>query len=296
MQSYDKTSPRVHLDAEKLAPPAQSKDNMASMDMPGQMTCQGSDSYNPVDTRVTEAHASFHLGSLTEELNRPTAEMADQQSTMEVGPVLGAEEMDGASPAAVHSTSVAEPALGTVEEERRWVALGWAKAELQPQVLAEVVKKNPFSSDDSLPREQLALLQRSLAYLIPGVNVGDFKQIGCFCEATSKAISSFQKYHSLSSETGITEEKFWEKVSDQVKRRDEREEEKKAKREADRKRSQQVREQRKQEQDRESALQLEQMMGLCHANLHPAPAQSGEEKGAASSAANAAPLVEPIVK
>merc|ERR1719297_132048 len=119
-----------------------------------------------------------------------------------------------------------------------------------------------------------------------------FKQIGVWCEVTSKAVSSFQKYHSLTSETGITEEKFWEKVSDQVKRRDEKEEEKKAKREADRKRSQQVREQRKQEQDRESALQLEQMMGLCHANLHPAPAKSGEEKGAASSAANAAPLVE----
>jgi len=238
MSPGDKTSPCVHLDAEELAPHAQCKSNVEGTDEQG----------------VTEAKFSLDHRSPMDEL-RPSAEMSDQQSTTDVG----AEEMDGASPT-VHSTSAPESASDTVEEERRWVALGWAKAESKPQVLAETLKKNIVPSEDPVPRNQLAMLQRSLAYLIPEVNVGDFGQIGVWCEATSKAVSSFQKYHSLSSETGITEEKFWEKVSDLVKQRDEKEEEKKAKREADRKRSQQVREQRKQEQDRESALQLEQML------------------------------------
>jgi len=259
VQPCDQTSPRAHLDAEESALPAQCGGNVEG------------------------------------ELSRPAAELADQQGTAEGGTVLGAEEMDSASPTAVQNTSAPEPASDTVEEERRWVALGWAKAESQPQALADALKKNLVSSDDPVQREQLILLQRSLAYLIPEVNVGDFKQMGIWCEATSKAVSSFQKYHSLSSETGITEEKFWEKVSDQVKRRDEKEGEKRAKREADRKRSQQVREQRKQEQDRESALQLEQMMNLCHTNLHPAPAKSTEEKGVASTAANAPAPVQQMV-
>jgi len=272
MHPGDKTSPHVHLDAEEIAPHAQCKSNVEGID----------------DQGVIEPYTSFDHRNLTDELSRASAEVAFG---------LGAEEMDGANPPLEHSTSVPEPASDSVEEKPLWVALGWAKAESQPQVLAEALKKNVVSSDDPVPREQLALLQRSLAYLIPGVNVADFKQIGVWCEETSKAVSSFQKYHSLSSETGITEEKFWEKVSDQVKRRDEKEEEKKAKRESDRKRSQQVREQRKQEQDRESALQLEQMMGLCHANLHPAPAKSDKEKeqGVVSTATNATPPVQQIV-
>jgi len=278
MHPGNETSPHVHLDAEELAPHAQCKSSV-----------EGGD-----DQKGTEAHFSLDHRSLMGEWSRPSAELPDQQNTTEVGLVLGAEEMDGASPT-VHSVSAPELASDTVEEERRWIALGWAKAESKPQMLAEALKKNPVSSDDPMPREQLVLLQRSLAHLIPGVNMDHFRQVGVWCEATSKAVSSFQKYHSLSSETGITEEKFWEKVADQVKLRDEKEEEKKAKREADRKRSQQVREQRKQEQDRESALQLEKMMGSCHANLHPAPAKSGDEKGVTGSAANAAPPVQPIV-
>jgi len=254
MPPGEKTSPYVHPDGEDLVPHAQCQSNVEGTD----------------DQGVTEANSGLDQPWQSMYDLRPNAELADQA------------EM------AVHSTSAPELASDTVEEERRWVALGWAKAESKPQVLAEALKKNPVPSDDPVPREHQAMLQRSLAYLIPEVNVVDFRQIGVWCEATSKAVSSFQKYHSLSSETGITEEKFWEKVSDQVKQRDDKEEEKKAKREADRKRSQQVREQRKQEQDRESAKQLEQMMGNVHANLHPAPAKS-EEPGVVSSAANAAP-------
>lgn len=158
-----------------------------------------------------------------------------------------------------------EQAPEVAEAERRWVSLGWAN--VQQQSLAEAFRTSPATSDDPIPREEIALLQRSLAYLIPSVNEGDFKQNGVWCDATSKAFSSFQTYHSLSNETGITEEKFWETVSDEVRKRDDKENEKKAKREAERKRSQQVREQRKQLQDRESALQLEQMMGICQMHL-----------------------------
>mmetsp|Transcript_15728 Transcript_15728/g.47534 ORF Transcript_15728/g.47534 Transcript_15728/m.47534 type:complete len:954 (+) Transcript_15728:2-2863(+) len=158
------------------------------------------------------------------------------------------------------------------EAECRWVSLGWPGA--HSQVLAEVFREGHVASEDSMPKEQATtLLQRSLAYLIPAVQEGDFKGGGVWCEATSKAVSSFQKYHSLSNETGVTEEKFWDMLSDEVKKRDVKENLKKAKREEEKKRSQKEREQRKQLQDRESALQLEQMMGICQMNLDQRAAQ-----------------------
>ncbi|CAE8678045.1 unnamed protein product [Polarella glacialis] len=146
-----------------------------------------------------------------------------------------------------------------------WASLGWTEGK-HPQLGAELFRENPATGEEPGVREQVSLLQRSLAYLIPEVQGDDFQQAGDWCEATSKALSSFKEYHKLSND-GVVDDKFWEMISDQVKKKDENEVQKKAKREADRRKLQQARDQRKQIQDQESALQFESMMGMCKLNL-----------------------------
>lgn len=191
-------------------------------------------------------------------------------STSSTASVVGAAH-SAATPASAAPVSIrgsAEVLDGTasehIEEGPSWSTLGWS---------ANAKKYMPLSADifalgeDAHMRDQVSLLQRSLAYIIPGVHEHDFKQLGDWCDETTKAVVSFQEYHELQSKRGAVDEKFWDSLSDQVKKKDAKESQKRAKREEDRKKLQQVREQRKQMQDKESALKFESMMGICKMNL-----------------------------
>jgi len=157
------------------------------------------------------------------------------------------------------------PAGAPPAEVCTWTTLGWP--EKKAQSLAEVFRSNPGSDEESAKREPLTLLQRSLAFLVPNVQEATFKNLGVWCDETSKAVSSFQDYHKLSGAVGLTEERFWEQLSDEVRKRDMKEMQKKAQREEEKKKSKQVRQQRRQLQDIESNRVLEQMLGLCQKNL-----------------------------
>merc|ERR1711879_1097828 len=96
-----------------------------------------------------------------------------------------------------------------------------------------------------------ALLQGSLAYLIPAIEEKMYEQVGEWCEATSKAVDSFQEYHSISKEKeGIVDEKFWEMLSEEVKKKEAKETQRKAKREEDQRKANEVKKLKKEAQDR----------------------------------------------
>lgn len=168
-------------------------------------------------------------------------------------------------------------------ESARWGSLGWIAGVKHPLLSAELCRDLAGDDATAALREHVILLQRSLAYLIPAVQEDDFKQTGDWCDATSKAVVSFQEYHSLTNEKGVVDEKFWEMLSDQVKKKDVKEAQKRAKREEDRRKKLQVQEQRKQQQNQESAVQFEAMMGLCKMNLdEKVPGQTGKQEGTPS--------------
>lgn len=115
--------------------------------------------------------------------------------------------------------------------------------------------------EESARKEQVTLLQRSLAYLIPSRQEEDFVEKGEWCDATRKAVIEFQEYHSLPGEKGNVDERLWTRLEEEVRKKEDKEILKNKAREEGLKKSQQAREQRKQAQDRESALQMEALMG-----------------------------------
>eukprot|EP00928_Gymnodinium_smaydae_P043956 TRINITY_DN2935_c0_g2_i1.p1 TRINITY_DN2935_c0_g2~~TRINITY_DN2935_c0_g2_i1.p1 ORF type:complete len:1016 (-),score=146.94 TRINITY_DN2935_c0_g2_i1:516-3563(-) len=147
--------------------------------------------------------------------------------------------------------------------------LAWAADAQHPRLSAEVYRRYCSGTPDSVlyVTEQVALLQRSLAFLIPDLREDSYERIGAWCEATTAAVASFQDYHKLSGERGTVDDKFWTILSDEHKKKEAKEERRKAQREEERRKAIEERELRKRCRDQESAAQLEAMMGNCKRSL-----------------------------
>merc|ERR1719324_1948376 len=139
---------------------------------------------------------------------------------------------------------------------------------------AEICTKEMLSADVNKTRE-VAELQRCLKFLFSPEGM---KEGGEWCEATTKAIISFQERHKLSGTKGTADDVFWDKLAEEVKIKEKKEEQKKAKREEEQRKLEQDRLTKKQQQDRESAL----AESLLDVSLAEQPA-----KGAAASKAGA---------
>jgi len=160
-------------------------------------------------------------------------------------------------PTSAQNTPEEVPELGEDQEQLGWVLLGWDAANLKhPKVSAETVLAGDANVNFT---KEISLLQKSLTF----VTKITFKQVGSWCDATSNAVENFQDYHKLTNERGVVDDKFWEILSAEVRKREAKDIQKK---ETQRK-AQREKEARKQAQASESKRQLDAMMGNCEREL-----------------------------
>jgi len=155
------------------------------------------------------------------------------------------------------------------------------------QLSAAVCSESSFTSDPNKVKE-VSLLQRSLEYLFASevyVVVGGDLKAGEWCEGITEAIKSFQERHSLPGQKGIADDKFWEKILEEVKKKENKE----AKREEDKTKAAEDRKAKKAEQDRESALQLEQALANCAQQMGVSNSTAAKKTNAPANEAFASP-------
>jgi len=161
--------------------------------------------------------------------------------------------------------------LTDVEDSKvNWHSLGWPAAK-RIQLSSDISKTNSEKGvDEVILREQrdaILLLQRSLAYLIPKVTEDYFPVLGDWCKQTIEAVELFRSYHNIQNEKGVVDAKIWDKLADEVKKKDEKEAKKKEDRLKDQLNRQQEKLQRKEHRNFESSETYKNMMDACQVNL-----------------------------
>eukprot|EP00435_Cladocopium_sp_Y103_P034588 s194_g8.t5 len=161
--------------------------------------------------------------------------------------------------------------LTDVEDSKvNWHSLGWPAAK-RIQLSSDISKTNSEKGvDEVILREQrdaILLLQRSLAYLIPKVTEDYFPILGDWCKQTTEAVELFRSYHNIQNEKGVVDAKIWDKLADEVKKKDEKEAKKKEDRLKDQLNRQQEKLQRKEHRNFESSETYKNMMDACQVNL-----------------------------
>ncbi|CAK9068314.1 unnamed protein product [Durusdinium trenchii] len=161
-------------------------------------------------------------------------------------------------------SAVKEKELTDVEDSKvNWHSLGWSAAKKLP-LSAEVSNKG---SDETVLRDQRDAIL-SLAYLIPKVTEEYFLVLGEWCKQTTEAVEQFRSYHNIPNEKeGVVDAKIWDKLSDEVKKKDEKEVKKKEDRLKDQLNRQQEKLQRKEHRNLESSETYKNMMDACQVNL-----------------------------
>ncbi|CAE7452737.1 unnamed protein product, partial [Symbiodinium necroappetens] len=87
------------------------------------------------------------------------------------------------------------------------------------------------------------------------------------CKKTTEAVELFQNFHHISSEQAVVDSKMWDKLSDEVKMKDEKEAKKREDRRKDQKNREQEKLQRKEHRNLESSNMYKNMMDACQINL-----------------------------
>ncbi|CAJ1334242.1 unnamed protein product [Effrenium voratum] len=147
-----------------------------------------------------------------------------------------------------------------------WFSLGWPSAKYL-SLSSEICKANAEKGgpEEVLKdqRDAVSLLQRSLAYLIPKVTEEWFATIGEWCQQTTEAVELFRTYHHIQSRGGVVDAPIWDKLSSEVKKKDEKEAKKKEDRLKDQLNRQQEKLQRKEHRNLESSTMYQTMMDAC---------------------------------
>jgi len=239
--------------------------------------------------KMTYSNPSLEVGAEAG-LNRAQGRFPRQDSIdtgmPSYGSEMNAEPLSSSGHAEAEGS--AEPAAApSVSNNPEAVLIRDLSSQKHPQLSVEICADK---HEDPTFQKEVRLLQTSLKYLYTDPN-NLITQEGKFCDATEKALKSFQEHHKLESKKGVADNVVWDRLCEEVKKKEVKEAQKKARREEDKQKAQEQRAQKKQAQDLESAAQMEAMMGMFSNPKSAAPQQSTQPAPAVASASSAAPPV-----